>query len=133
MTVEGCECFVSASTDPNLLREYTQRKIETADFIRSGGVDGGFASLFSLFSALSSTSNTHPRPDDNNLIPNGFTAPIVLFLIALPLFQKVLNKNTTGYLDTDPWDLRGKDGVQGKAEIRVYLGVRTCDIFSLFC
>ena len=45
--------------------------------------------------------------------------PIVRFLIALPLFQKVLGKNITGYLDTGHRDLRGKVGIQGKVEIPV--------------
>ena len=49
----------------------------------------------------------------------GVLVPIVLFLIALPLFQKMLGKNITGYLDTGHRDLRGKVGIQGKVEIPV--------------
>ena len=49
----------------------------------------------------------------------GVLVPIVLFLIALPLFQKVLGKNITGYLDKGHRDLRGKVGIQGKVEIPV--------------
>ena len=49
----------------------------------------------------------------------GVLAPILLFPIAFPQFQKVLGKNITGYLDTGHWDLRGKVRVQGKVEIPV--------------
>jgi len=54
--------------DPNLLRECAQRLIETADFIRGSGVNGGSVASSS---APSSTSNTRPRTEDNSSISTG--------------------------------------------------------------
>ena len=69
LTVQTCECVAQfLRMDPNLLRECAQRLIETANFIRGSGVDGGSVASSS---APSNTSNTRPRTDDNTSISSG--------------------------------------------------------------
>ena len=69
LTVQSCGCVAQfLRMDPNLLRECAQRLIETADFIRGSGVNGGSVSSSS---APSNTSNTRPRTDDNISISSG--------------------------------------------------------------
>ena len=59
LTVQTCECVAQfLRMDPNLLRECAQRLIETADFIRGSGVNGGSVASSS---APSNTSNTPGR------------------------------------------------------------------------
>ena len=51
----------------------------------------------------------------------GVLVQILHFLIVIRLSQKVLGKNTTGYLDIGHRDLRSKVEIQSKVEIPVVI------------
>ena len=70
---------------------------------------------------------THIRDQPNQMkttryrVGVGVLVQILHFLIVIRLSQKVLGKNTTGYLDIGHRDLRSKVEIQGKVEIPVVI------------